>query len=63
MPKVVRSMVTLRPPGGGVLAQEASRAARPKETAERAVSENREGVAFFDVMRASLFLEWNKEAD
>jgi len=56
-------MVTLRPPGGGVLAQEASRAARPKETAERAVSENREGVAFFDVMRASLFLEWNKEAD
>jgi hypothetical protein len=53
-------MVTLRPPGGGVLAQAASKATRPTE---RAVSENREGVAFFDVMRASLLLERNKEAD
>jgi hypothetical protein len=40
-------MVTLRDPGGGVLAQPAIKAARPRD---RAVSENRTGEALFFVV-------------
>ncbi|MNT63082.1 hypothetical protein D3C72_2008640 [compost metagenome] len=49
MPKVVRSMLTLRLPGGGVLAQAPSRATRPRE---RAVNENREREVFEVMGRA-----------